>query len=286
MAQQLEFIDFRSSSLSDHGDCARRSAAKLLKDQIGQGYGLKGTVQGAGTAIGTVLHSLMEELFRIKLQMGDATVDDVSTAMERTWPKFLKEIEPGVLWDKKGPTYHEDNAREQLHNMAVAFLPIVALTSPQDIELELTHLISPLGTQAIPVKLSGHLDLRDSRYLIHDHKTGKSFPSAHIQMGCYALLCEYNDMEVNGLVVNFVPRKGMKSQHEVVCRSVMLPLEECKAEAFSALKQFQRHYMDYLETGDKASFPANPRSQLCGRRYCDALGTGWCGVGNTLDEED
>lgn len=285
-----EHIELRASSLGEIGDCSRRAAAKILRDELKERYGLADSRQSVGAAIGTTLHALMAELFRTKLSLGWIGQEHINDAMESVWPTFEKEIENGVIWDAKGPTQHEDIAREQLRNMALAFLPVATYVNPARIEHKYEYLISPLGTQAVPVLLTGHVDVLDTRGEIQDHKTGKEFPAAHAQLGAYAILGRYNDEDINAVRINFVPRKPISKQNEVVARSVRLPLDECIASAWSVIKDFQRHYMEWLESKDRGepdphAFTANPISYLCTRNICPAFGTHWCGVGNTLSEE-
>lgn len=279
MAQQL--IELHASSLSDYGDCARRAAAKLFKNQIGKVYNLADYRRSVGIPIGNTLHKLMAELFRIKLVIGHIDESDIETALAAVWDTFTDDCAEGVIWDKKGPTMHEEHAREQLKNMAIALLPVAQYTNPAKIEHTWEWKVSPLGKLAVPVKIKGTIDLLTTRGEIQDHKCGKEFPSVYAQLGLYALLGEYNGEDITGARVNFVPRKPISKQYEVVVRSVALDLDECKAAAWTAIKEFQRHYEDYLATNDPHSFPSNPVSYLCSSNYCLAHGTGWCGVGNS-----
>lgn len=282
MAQQL--IELHASGLSELGDCARRGAAKIMKGEIGKIYGFGETRKGIGAAMGTTLHSMMAQLFRIKLQLGVLDESHIEDALQEIWPKFETEISGNIIWETKGPTPHIDTARTQLRNMALALLPVARFVDPYRIEHDYELDINRLGDYALPVLLKGRPDVISTRGEVHDHKCGKTFPSAHAQIGLYIILAREHGDRADYAVVNWVPRKGIRSQDEIICRSVKLPAEECVAAAYSAIEEFQRHYMRWLESKERGvldpwAFPANPVSYLCSGAYCLAYETGFCGVG-------
>lgn len=280
-----EILQIHASALADYGDCPRRAAAKFLYKEIANDYGLATSHNTIGSTIGTVLHKYMAEMFRTKLRLGYLADAHIHTALEQIWPEFEKATEKETIWDKSGPTRHTEDARVQLQNMARAFMPLAQYIEPAKIEYEFKHKVSPLGNEAVPIILVGTMDLKDTRNGIHDWKTGKDFPNFHYQGGAYTILNRLHEEDVSSLTVNFVPRKPVSKQHEVACRSVRLNVEECVAAAWSMLREVQRHHIQWLESKDSWSFPANPQGYLCASSYCTAFGTNWCKVGNTLRED-
>lgn len=254
----------------------------MLHSQLREKHALGADRASVGSAIGTTLHATMAQLFRTKLSVGEVFPYHVDEALDQVWDKFLEEeqkSEEGLIWDQT--TKDAITAKEQLNWMAQAFLPIVDRTDPQYIEEEFQWLISPLGEQAIPVMLVGHVDIIDSRGEIHDHKTGKDFPSPHAQLGAYAILARFHEKQVTNVRVNYVPRLGPTKVTEIPSRmrSVRLSLEDCVQSAWNTIKEFQRHYMQWLETNDPYSFPANPVSMMCTEKYCPAWGSSFCRLG-------
>lgn len=239
-----------------------------------QGHELAEARSSIAAAIGTGTHALVAELFKQKMSYGQM---DVADALAVRDAKFVEEIEKGIIWDET--TKHIDVARAQLEALGRAFLPVAELTDPINVEDELSFFYSPLGEQAIPIKLIGHRDVRDRRNEIHDHKTGNSFPACHAQLGGYAMLSMSNDQEVSAVRVNYAPRLPMSRLHECKVRSVRLDLDVCMQAAWTTMREIQLQYERFLETGDSWSIPANAYSQSCTPKYCSAFCTSWCQEG-------
>lgn len=275
----MEYIDFRASSLGDSVDCSRRRAARDLRRQIeAYGHVLAKGRNSAAASMGTALHSMVAELFRAKLAFGEIGAAEIEEALEKVFEDFIKSAEADdVIFDKTTP--QEVTARAQLRAMGEAFLPVIELTNPARIEHAFEYMVSPLGKLATPVKLTGHVDVIDTRGEIHDHKTGNEFPSAHAQMGAYSILAKFNGETIHNVRINFVKRQGITKLHEMVCRSVRLPVDECEKAAWSAIADHQRRFEEWVKTGDPWSFPANPMSMVCTKNYCPAFDTSFCRVG-------
>lgn len=268
-------IEIRCSALSRYADCPRSAAARLFKNEIGK-YGLAPSQNSAGAAIGTAVHAMMADLFRQKLETGHM---DISRAAENRESQFVNELEKDTIWDATTP--HIETAKKQVRALCRAFLPIAEMTDPLDFETKREAWVNPLGGQSVTVKLTGTRDVMDTNYEIHDHKTGRSFPKAHAQLGGYALLADLNDEEVRAVRINFAPRLGVTKLDDTVARSLRLDIDECRNAAWNTIREIQKHYEDFLSRKDSPewAFPANPYSQICTEKYCSAYGTEWCKVG-------
>ena len=284
------FLIVRASQLDRYRDCGRSGSLRFAEETDGKIRSLSKTVQDQGhvlaetsnsiaAAQGTSLHAMMAELFKQKLGYGQMNLADAFAVREQS---FMEEVSKGVIWDATTP--HIETAKAQVLAMARALLPIAEMTDPLNVEDELVHDISPLGNEAVPIRLVGHRDLRDRRFEIHDHKTGTEFPACYAQLGAYAMLTLYKEQEVSAVRVNYAPRLPMSRLHETQVRSLRLDVDDCMKAAWSTLLEIQTHYMRWLESGSPWSFPANPYSQTCTPKYCKAYGTGtWCTIGAIQD---
>lgn len=270
-----DYLEIRASSLPAYTDCPRQAAARFMRREVeAAGHELPPGKSSAAAAIGTAVHSMMSELFKQKLQFGEMDFNDAIRVRSEV---LESEIGQGVVWDATTP--HVETAKKQLAALCKAFLPIAELTNPIDYETKREAMVSPLGAQAIPIKLTGTRDVMDTMREIHDHKTGTKFPACFAQLGTYALLAELNDEPVAAVRVNFAPRLGVTKLDQIQARSIRFPLDECRESAWAVLKEIQRHYEAWLETRDPWAFPANPYSMRCTEKYCTAWGTSWCKVG-------
>lgn len=270
-------LTVRCSQLDALSDCYRRGAIGFMKKDI-EDAGYELAEQGSthiAAIIGTSTHSLMAELFKQKMSYGQMDVEEAYAAREKT---FNEEIDKGsVGWD--GITPHIDTARKQMIAICKAFMPIAELSTPVNVEDELTWNVNPLGGDAQAIQLIGHRDMRDIRDEIHDHKTGEEFPNCFAQLGGYSMLSIWNGQRVSAARVNFAPRLPLSKLHECEARSIRLDIDECMDAAWSSLRTLQQFYNDWLETKDPWRFPANPKSYLCSKKYCRAYNTNWCKIG-------
>lgn len=292
-----ELLIVRVSQLNRYVDCARSQflgLAEATEDESGlrirsirktvakQGHVLAEKRNSIAAAQGTALHAMMAEVFKQKLGYGQINLEDAFAAREKAFTEEIckaSESDEGIIWD--ATTRHFDTAKAQLLAMCRALLPIAELTNPLNVEDELSWDISPLGAEAVPIRLIGHRDLRDTRYELHDHKTGLEFPPCHAQMGGYAILTLYNGQECSGVRVNYTPRLPMSRLHETqaLTRSLRFNMETCMQAAWAKLKQIQTDYMRWLESGSPSAIPTNAYSQSCTKTYCEAFDSSWCGEG-------
>lgn len=277
----------RASSLPSYMDCPRRGAARTFRKAITErGFELAPGLPSIGSVIGTSLHKGAAHILRTKKETGTFDRNTISDAIELCDTHISSELakETAINWDKT--TTRQDSALKQLRAMFEAYIPFFDRIEPMIIEQRFEHKISPLGGDAPVILLSGELDVMDVHGEITDHKTGASFPSPHAQLGAYSILLKLNELMVNNVRVNWVPRKGIKSLDDIQCVSRRLDIDQCEQYAWRVLKQIQSDYINFLETGDPWSFAANPTSQMCTPKYCSAHTSGWCKVGKQVGGYD
>ncbi len=273
-----EYLTVRASQVNRYNDCPRSNAVRFIPNEIeAAGHVLAPTRNSIAVAIGNGVHGMMAELFKQKMGLGRMMLNSAFEAREKT---FEESLLGELIWDATTP--HIDAAKAQLKALCGAFLPLAEFIQPVAVEDELSWDVSPLGHEAVPIKLVGHRDVKDNRNEIHDHKTGSEFPSCWAQGGCYAILSMYHGEEVSAFRVNYAPRLPVGKLHEIQIRSVRLPLDECIAAAWNTLRDIQLHYMRWLETKDPWSFPPNPYSQCCNERYCSVFNSTFCKVGSCV----
>lgn len=276
----VEYLTMRASSLPALFDCVRRYSARAHRKDIEKmGIVLNPGRQSAAAEIGNALHRLVANLLRAKLAFGEVSARDVDEALDAVYPSFLEAAnKQEMLFNKT--TRNFDDARKQLRAMGEKMLGVIDLVNPQHIETAYTWDVSPLGKQAIPVKLTGHVDVIDSRGEIHDHKTGAQFPSSHAQLGAYSILAKFHDIDISNARINYVKTPPLSKLADMELKSMRLDLHECEQSAWVAIREYQRYYERWLESGrDPWSFPANPMSMMCTENYCSAYGTPYCRVG-------
>jgi hypothetical protein len=290
-----ERLEIRASSLSSYWDCPRRGAVRLFRKKVqDSGFELRTAGSSIAAHIGTAVHKAIAELLRLKQQFGDITRHEIDLATEKAVrcgsPEEKCEclsclVNIGTIWDKTTP--HFATAEAQIRAMLEAYAPGLESIEPRIIEHKFEYEVSPLGEQAIPILLTGTIDLYDAFAALWDHKTGSNLPSAHPQAGAYIMLLELHDYPVERFILNYCKREGIRKTEAGLPPplQLILDIEECTSAAWSALAGIQRHFEDYLETGDPWAFPANPQSRTCTAKYCTAFDTEWCKVGGRECEE-
>lgn len=192
-------IVVRSSSLPSYADCARRTGAKLLCEELAaQGYTFRETSQGIGSALGTSTHEAAAYSLSHKIKNGD--LGNASEAMDMAFETFhtIQNME-GIVFDSTTPTY--DRAELQLKTLVSVYRSHVA-PNIQPVEVEI-RLEADIGDGYV---LSGKFDVREL-LTIRDLKTGAA-SRAHIsQYGAYGMLCQAHGRTVENIVEDYLPRK-------------------------------------------------------------------------------
>ena len=255
----------RASGLPQYADCARRTATRLIPDQIREwGYSLNETPHHVGGLVGTATHAGVAHVLERKRESGTAYVD--SETKDRAEAAFKQEAEHGVAWDDVTPK--EDVALRQVNRMVGVYTDTIAqavnvLAVEQKLELQ---------TRAGHT-LQGRVDLTTEA--VRDLKTGK-FQSGNVaQYGAYSLLIRGNGGQVEYVVEDYLKRVAWKEpQPAPVSSRYETPVAEAAAAAI--VRRIEQDYATFMEAGDPVSFLANPNSVLCGARFCPAFGTDFC----------
>ena len=256
-------IVIRASSLPSYADCPRRTAAKLLWEELAaQGYSLRETSQGIGSALGTSTHEAANYSLSHKIKNGD--LGNASEAIDMAFETFhtIQNVE-GIVYDSTTPTY--DRAELQLKTLVTTYREKVApAIKPVEVEIRLE---ANIGDGFV---LSGKFDVRELT-TIRDLKTGAA-SRAHIsQYGAYGMLCNVHGRPVEQIVEDYLPRKR-EPEPETYPYDVAVAMNAARA----ILKGLKRDVAEYRETGDPTSFIANPQSMLCSDRFCPVWGTEFC----------
>lgn len=287
-------IEWRSSWSPGYLDCARKQfVVAHRKELVDLGFELTTDVPSIGSLIGTAAHKLAANLLRTKRDTGSLLVDDIDEAVSSTWDYFNEELANGsVHWDKTTP--HEVTAKKQLYAIAEAMVPACQLIDPIRVEESYKTRLSPLGSQAATViDLSATIDVFDTRRRLYDHKCGARTPKVHPQAGCYLISLIEAGEDPREFWLNYIPRLGVTKLDEITSSLIPLDVTECVNSAWSALREMQRHYEDWLimleevKAGkrelDLWTIPANEATQNCTPKYCTAYGTNACKIGGACN---
>jgi len=256
-------IVIRSSSLPSYADCARRTGAKLLWEELAaQGYTFRETSQGVGAALGTSTHEAAN--FSLSQKIKDGSLGNASEAMDMAFETFhtIQNME-GIVYDSTTPTY--DRAELQLKTLVNIYrLKVAPGIQPVEVEIRLE---ANIGDGYV---LSGKFDVREL-VTIRDLKTGAA-SRAHIsQYGAYGMLCMAHGRTVESIIEDYLPRK-----REPEPETYHYDVDVAMNAARGILKGLKRDVAEYRETGDPTSFIANPQSMLCSDRFCPVWGTEFC----------
>jgi phosphorylcholine metabolism protein LicD len=199
--------------------------------------------------------------------------DMISAGVE----SFRTATDDGVDYDNTTDT--PNTADKQIESMIkVYYHYILPKIEPVEVEVRMEAQIDDNMT------LSGQPDVLELD-AVRDLKTGRSGEKYHAQLGGYILLAKANKKPVNiqTAVIDWLPRARLsKPQPEPV--ELEYSAELCVNEAKAVIKDVQRQYGGYTETGNPSSFPNNTSSMICTPKYCPAYGTDWCPVSKTLSK--
>jgi hypothetical protein len=263
----------RVSSLAGWHDCSRRSAARSFRKRLeSDGYEFIRTENSVGGCIGTGVHSGMAYALKQKIAGKDIKLDDMIDAGVES---FRDEADKGVDYDSTTDT--PNTADKQIESMIkVYYHYILPKIEPVEVEVRMDAVIDETMT------LSGQPDVLEFS-AVRDLKTGRSGEKYHAQLGGYILLAKANKkpVEIDTAVIDWLPRARLsKPQPEPV--ELEYSAELCVNEAKAVIRDVQRQYGGYNETGNPSSFPNNTSSMICTPKFCPAYGTDWCKVSKTL----
>jgi hypothetical protein len=271
----------RASSLSGYGDCPRRGAARLFRQEIAEaGFKLRQMPRGIGAIIGTAVHRGVEvgfgERARGQTPPGSLPVDAAMTELH-------SQIEGDVSYDgPRGATHNRRDAEGQVQRMTVTYWRDIApAVNPILVEQQFQAEIAP------GVLLSGHPDMvcREPA-AIRDLKTGARRGNDWPQLGAYSLLARTHSLNIDEAHIDWLQRVAVgKPQPSVV--SVQFNIAQAEMAAYSIVQHIvhdlttfrQGDEARHIAPGDPWAFMPNPSSRLCSRKWCPAHSTEWCHEG-------
>lgn len=259
----MNMVTVRASALSDFLDCPARAEAKHL-------LGLRTPSSGAST-LGTAVHASTALFDQSALQGQGLTIEETAGAAVDAIRKPNEE----VVWD-------EDNTPDDAEKVAIALhKKYCTVIAPQQEYLAVEVTCEKLEIQDIGLALTGTTDrIRKTPEgnAISDIKTGKTAVSADgtvktaghaYQLGVYELLAERaSGIPITGpaQIVGLNAGKTEKAQRagfgEVVGARDVLVGDQDQPGVLEAVASM-------IHAGN---FFGNPRSMLCGEKYCPIHG--------------
>ena len=277
-----KFIEIRSSGLPNAQDCWRKWAAQLATDPtthfapVMQGHGFNLSRRGTGNNPGNVIGSACHEAFGFYFQ---AKIDgrNFQGAEDIALMRFRKDL--GAETDIEAfftdkVTKDASVAETQISRMIQAYLPRAESVQPKRIEFSLKCQPDLLKNYLV----TGHPDRYEMNESVVDMKFGSHCGAYEAQLGAYSLMMRSSGMPTTRLFVDWLPRCTIKKEQK--------PLEIIEYSKFTAenaashlIEEALERLEKFKESGDPWSFMANPNSNLCSRKWCNAWGTPFCDLG-------
>lgn len=260
-----DIITVRASSLSGYVDCARRTAANIFRQVvIDAEFHLRETPQNIGAIIGTAMHQGAAYSLTRKKDHGDAGTDQAANEIA------IENLEAGMqeefIYDpatatKDDAVYQTMSLLKSVRDHAVPYI-------------EPTLVEERLEAQVGNIILSGQMDAGVSDGII-DWKSGRVKRHHINQIGAYGLLARSHGKGSEKGTEYFMQRvKPGKEQPLPVKSEYDMPTAENSALAVT--RRIGKDFEEFLETGSRFAFMANPYSMLCSEKYCRAHGTDFC----------
>lgn len=257
-------ITIRASALSDFLDCPARAEAKHL---LG-----KRTPSSGRTMIGSAVHASTAVYDRSTIEHGGITADEAAGAAV----DVIRKPREDVLWDDGTPDEAEGIAiaLHKLYCTEIAPTQEYAAVEVACERLEITDIGIALQGTTDRVRIIG------DGHGIADLKTGKTAVSAdgtvktqgHTwQLGVYELLAERaSGLEITqgAQVIGMQTGKTARGQRVAVSQPV-----ECAREVLVGDDDSPGVLEVVAKMIHAGAFPGNPRSMLCGERYCPIFST-------------
>jgi len=265
-------IEVRASSISGYADCPRRWAAKQLAGVVlAAGFRLRQLHSSAGAVIGSGTHAAVAHDAEHKKEHGEpAPWKDVED-------HGIAELEgridtEGVEWDDVTPNLGQ--AHQQVRRLARVYRSeVLSKIKPVAVErrLKARHHTGLIVSGQQDVVISDPMTLRDL-------KTGKRRSANFGQYGSYSLLLRSHGQPVYGIVEDFIMRVPLdKPQPAAV--EVSYSMEACEQQSETVLCAASAALAEFMRSGSRDAFMANPSSALCSDRWCPAAMTGFCPFG-------
>lgn len=260
-----EMIVIRASSLSSYPDCARRTAANSFPQAIeNAGYTLRQTTSNVGASIGTATHEGVA--YSLYYKQKEGVLGNDKDAHDTAIAKLEESFKEDHIFDIA--TKNKDEAIYQTKSLL------------NSLRTNVLHNIKPtliekrLEAKIGNIILSGQVDSAEYDG-INDWKTGR-VKRFHInQIGAYGLLARSHGRGANRGTEYFAQRvRSDKEQPPPIRTEYDMVVAE--NSALGVLKKIGNDLNDFLETGNRFAFIANPSSMLCSDKYCKAWGTDFC----------
>lgn len=264
---QNEKTKIRCSYLQSYNDCARRTAAKIIADTLqAQGYELEKRSQGAGAVIGTACH---RGSYHYLACLKDGVPVTAQDAIDAAISKYDESTAEGIQFDTR--TNSNRVAHRQIATILTNLLAGIKPEAGQYI-LDLERRIEADIEDGFV--LSGQPDVALISSL-DDTKFGGVLRPAQCQFGGYILLRRSIGHVVKKCRMIYAPRVSVGSAYPGVQKIEYNP-GICASAAYSTAQNIIADIKAYRETENPSEFQANPMSQMCSSRYCEAHGTDWC----------
>jgi len=259
-------MEIRCSTLSGYADCPRRSACRLIHDEIiGAGFSLRDESRGIGATIGTSVHSGAFTTMEMKIKTGGEPCSEAQ-AIDSSMATYDEQA-VDVSYDSTTPD--KSTGEKQVIRQTKAFYHIVA---PKIIPVKAEdRMKASIGKNFI---LSGQPDVITADKAIRDLKCGSVARDCRAQVGGYGILASSNEIPADKAVQDFIKRVRV-SKEQAPPEENWYDLEMSKKVAWNVLKKIIKDCDEFKTTKNPWSFLSNPMSMLCSRKYCTAS-KDWC----------
>ena len=277
----------RASMLPAYPDCPRRAAARQWRDEIqAAGFELREIRPTAGAAVGTAVHAAAARMLQAKRDAGDPGRPE--DAVEQAIAGFREEVAAGCEWDDSTPNGRtaETQITRQTRMYAQTVVPaadpfVVENTWPG--ETEPRRLWADAGDG---FRLTGTVDLVTTALDLDDLKTGVLPRPYQAQLGGYSLLLRSQPEPITprSLRRTWLERTR-QSKPQAEPRSQEYDRGDSERAAAGTIRAIKGSLHAFRDGGssDPWSFPANPMSMMCSRKFCPAHSTPWCALGRKED---
>lgn len=280
----------RMSALPDADDCGRRMFGRNFRYEVERaGYTFKkreGKPYNRLALHGNATHSMFEATLK-------AMIDGKEPKDQDALEAGIKRLEEE--WDQTEahediPT--KDTAIKILNVILPTVMTIAHDSTPTHSEHEMRmvkNIDDPVNQRSDDWEFTAHVDRiatvrRRGQNLIKidDFKTSGGLKATHYhtQIGGYVLLAGEEDLPADLCgVVSIARRKRDTPEPTYDPYNVI----EVAKMAEATLNRIVQWYNAFEATGDANVIPANPRSQICGAKYCDFYASDYCCVGLKIE---
>ena len=266
-------LKVRASMIPDSQDCMRRAASNQYTDLLSDaGYEFSGEKRiGAYAPVGVGAHAAGEFILTSVIENG--FIPSVNNSIQHAISVYETEFKKYDMVEFDDIIYSKDAGIDHVKRFARVYAADVAprMRFPEGAKPK-EHLELYLKNIYRGFEISGHVDVYTGRSIC-DTKTGKTVKSHQSQLGCYGLLLGEENFE--GLVINHLPRVGLDKKYpgsKIIKYNKGFSLKE----AFRGIDRIIDCVEKFKKDGRPESFPANPSSYICTKKYCKCYGTSFC----------